>query len=205
MPKKDTPVFDDGLGDITPSEGPWSLADAPADAEFLDFGPLRLPKIPGLRARVEMDMRTDRIGAVAVYVADGWVQLQVIGARSGNGAWTGVRRAIADRLKRGPGHQHIVEGRFGTELIATVTTRDEDGLLHDAVMRFVGIDGDRWLLRAVATGGSVTTDAAVARVDALLSRIAIDRGEEALTVGEVMELKAPPGHLDDSAWAEQGA
>jgi hypothetical protein len=60
----------------------------------------------------------------------------------------------------------------------------------------VGIDGDKWMLRAVVTGPSVTSDATIARVDAFLSHIAVDRGPGAHAEGEVLELAAPPGQID---------
>jgi len=186
-------AFDDGLGELTAADGPWSLADAPTDRAFIDFGPLRLPAIAGIKVRAEVDRASQRIGAVTVLVADCEVQLQVIAAPRGQGGWTDVRRALAQTVRRKSGFLHTVEGRFGPELIATVTGRDSRDLLRDVTFRHVGIDGDRWLLRAVVMGPSVAEDATVARVDALLSQCAVDRGTEALPRGTVMALSKPPG------------
>jgi hypothetical protein len=60
-------------------------------------------------------------------------------------------------------------------------------------MRLVGVEGDRWVLRAVVTGLDVTTDETVDRVNALISHCAVDRGEEPIGAGTVLELMPPPG------------
>lgn len=201
-----TPVADDGLGALIAADGPWSLADAPADAAFYDFGPLRLPAIPGLKARVEIDPRVGKIGAVTVQVLDCGVQIHVLAARAGKPLWPQVRRELLAKLKRSPGHQQVIEGRFGAELIANRTVLDPSTRLTvDVPTRFVGIDGDKWMIRAVVRGPSVLTDATIARVDALLSRIAVDRGIAAHAEGEVLELATPPGEVDQDRWNEMVA
>jgi len=184
---------DDGLGDLTVVDGPWDASQAPAGTEFIDFGPLKLPLIAGLKARVEFDQRTKRVGAVSVKVNNSEVQLQVIAAPRGQQYWLDVRRTMLERLRKGAGNQHAMEGHFGTEVIATLTGRRRDGVLADAPMRLVGVEGDRWVLRAVVTGLDVTTDETVDRVNALISHCAVDRGEEPIGAGTVLELMPPPG------------
>lgn len=196
-----TPVVDDGLGDLTLADGPWSLSKAPSDAAFYDLGPLRIPAIPGLKARVEIDPRVGKMGAVSVQVNDCGVQLQVMAARAGKALWPQVRRELLIALKRSPGHQQVIEGRFGAELIANVTALNKaTKLTHDVPIRYVGIDGDKWMIRAVVRGPSVLTDATIARVDALLSRIAVERGSGAHAEGEVLELAPPMGEVDQDRW-----
>jgi hypothetical protein len=56
------------------------------------------------------------------------------------------------------------------------------------------------MIRAVVRGPSVLSDATIARVDALLSRIAVDRGAAAHAEGEVLELATPPGEVDQDRW-----
>ena len=185
--------LDDGLGDIEHADGPWSLEQAPAERMFLDFGPLRLPAYGRMHARLEFDAKTRRMGAVSVHIADCEAQLQVIAAPRGQGLWTDMRRSITAKVKKQPGFQQTIEGRFGPELFATVTGRDRAGMMRDTTIRYVGIDGDRWVLRAVVTGPTVTEDATIARVDAFLSQCAVDRGEEAIPTGTVLELTPAAG------------
>ena len=187
---------DDGLGDIGLADGPWSLDSAPAGAEFIDFGALQLPAIAGIKARVELDTKVRKVGAVSVLVNDCAVQLQVVAARAGKPLWPQVRRSVLAGLQKGAGHQHVQDGRFGAEVIAQLTVRKSSGLTQDVPMRFVGVDGDKWMLRAVVTGPSVLSDATVDRVDALISHIAVHRGSDARAEGEVIELSPPPGQVD---------
>lgn len=186
-------AFDDGLGDLEPADGPWSLEQAPAERMFMSFGPLRLPAYGRMHARLEFDAKTRRMGAVSVHIADCEAQIQVIAAPRGHGLWTDMRRSITAKVKKQPGFQQTLEGRFGPELFATVTGRDREGMLRDTTVRYVGIDGDRWVLRAVVTGPSVTEDATIARVDAFLSQCAVDRGDQPIPTGTVLELSPPAG------------
>lgn len=199
-------AVDDGLGDLTMASGPWDVADAPADAEFLDFGVLKLPALPGIKVRLEIDPQVREIGALTVRVADGALQLQVIAKQRGASIWTDTRQALVANLRARPGHQQVLEGRFGAEVIGVLTGRTTEGVLVDSTMRFQGIEGDDWMIRAVSSGASVTHDDMVARVDAFISRCAVDRnavagGAEA-PAGSVLPLSDPPGGMDALAAAQ---
>jgi hypothetical protein len=183
----------DDWGKIDFAAGPWDVTEAPADHRTIDFGPLKVPFREQLRIRSEMDVKSRRLGAVSLPVNDCEMQLQVLAAPRGQGIWGDVRHSLVAQLKKRPGHQQVVEGRFGPELIATITSRTADGLLKDTVMRFVGVDGPRWMLRVVVVGPSVTSDATVARVNAVISNCVIARGEVAAASAEVLELSPPPG------------
>ncbi|MGC4174126.1 DUF3710 domain-containing protein [Demequina sp.] len=204
-------AVDDGLGDLTSANGPWDVADAPADAEFYDFGVLRLPARPGLKARLEIDPKFDEIGAVTIRIADCALQLQVIAKQRGVSLWTDTRQALLANLRNRPGYQQVIEGRYGTEVIGVLTGRTTEGVLVDATMRFQGIEGDDWMIRAVSSGPSVTHDDVVARVDAFISLCAVDRsameGAADAPAGSVLALRAPAGEVaaDDAAADEPEA
>jgi hypothetical protein len=183
----------DGLGDLLFADGPWDYSKAPSDATFLDFGPLKVVRREGLKARLEADPIRGKVGAVSIKVNDAEVQLQVITAPAGQSYWSVVRKQLLAKLRASPGSQQAVEGKFGPEIIATIVERGRDGILADSTMRLVGVDGDRWLLRAVVVGPGATSDATVERVDALLSQCAVERGTEALGAGTVLPLRPPAG------------
>lgn len=205
-------VVDDGLGELSPAAGPWDIADAPTDAEFYDFGVLKLPAYPGLRARLEIDPQIKHIGAVTVRISDCALQLQVIAKQRGVSQWTDTRQALLANLRQRPGHQQVIEGKYGTEVIGVLTGRTPDGVLIDSTMRFQGIEGDTWMIRAVSAGPSVTHDDVVARVDAFISQCAVDRsvvpGQADAPVGSVFPLNSPPGgpagSWEDIVGAEAG-
>ena len=202
-------LHDDGLGELSLANGPWDIADAPSDAEFLDFGPLKLPRLDALQVRLEIDPDVREIGAVTVRIADCALQLQVIAKRGGVSVWTDTRQALLANLRNRPGHQQVVEGRFGTEVIGVLTGRTPEGMLIDSTMRFQGIEGDSWMIRAVSSGPSVTHDDVVARIDAFISRCAVDRsaaeGQADAPAGSVLALSDPPGQMDEQRAAELAA
>ena len=203
---------DDGLGVVALTNGPWDASEAPADAEFIDFGVLKLPAHPGIKARLEIDAEIGEVGAVTVRVADCALQLQVIAKQRGVSQWVETRQALLANLRKRPGHQQVIEGRYGTEVIGVLTGRTTEGVLTDSTMRFQGIEGDTWMIRAVSAGPSVTHDDVVARVDAFISACAVDRsavagGAEA-PAGTVLPLTAPEGAVDailDDARVQQEA
>jgi hypothetical protein len=200
---------DDGLGHLSLAGGPWNLTDAPDGAEFYDFGALRLPALPGIMARLEIDPDRNEIGAVTVRIADCALQLQVIAKQRGVSEWTDTRQDLVANLRKRPGHQQVIEGRYGAEVIGVLTGRTPDGVLVDATMRFQGVEGDNWLIRAVSSGPSVTHDDVVSRVDAFLSHCAVDADAIAdAEAGSVIPLSDPPGGMDSvgaAALLEDGA
>ena len=188
---------DDGLGHLTMAAGPWDADLAPADAAFYDFGALKLPALAGLKVRIEIDPERKEIGAVTVRIADCALQLQVIAKQRGVSEWEATRKDLLANLRKRPGHQQVIEGRFGSEVIGVLTGRTPDGLLVDSTMRFQGIEGDTWMIRAVSSGPSVTHDDVVARVDAFVSHCAVDLEAVAnAEPGEVVPLTDPPGGMD---------
>ena|GEM_PF-1334073 len=197
----DDEQYPDGLGTLTLADGPWTKSEAPEGAEFTEFGPLLVPALPGMQARLEIDPQRGEVGAVTVRIADCAVQLQVIAKRPGVSLWTDTRQQLLANLRRRAGYQQVVEGRFGAEVIATITGRTTEGGLVDAIMRFQGIEGDRWMIRAASSGPSVTVDGVVARMDAFLSRCAVDvsaarLGTDDPEPGTVLPLGDAPGEAD---------
>lgn len=187
----------DGLGDLTLAGGPWDAGSSPEDVEFYDFGALKLPALPGLMARLEIDPERQEIGAVTVRIADCALQLQVIAKQRGVSQWEGTRKDLLANLRKRPGYQQVVEGRFGAEVIGVLTGRTTEGVLVDSTMRFQGVEGDTWMIRAVSSGPSVTHDAVVAKVDAFVSRCAVDAAATSgAEPGSVLRLTDPPGGMD---------
>ena len=187
-------VMDDGLGQLTLGEGPVDYTGE--QGELADFGPLKLPANPGMKARVEVDRTTSRIGAVSVRVASTVVQLQLVAAAPGTDYWSDLRRAIIANIHQRGGHHTVIEGHFGPEVVATLPGRRVDGSAGEGTVRIIGVQGSRWVLRATVTGESVADDAVVGRVNAFISGCVIDRGSEAAASGTVLALAAPLGDVD---------
>jgi len=65
-------------------------------------------------------------------------------------------------------------------------------------MRFAGIDGPRWFVRAVFSGKAVTDDEVRAELSALFRGVVVDRGEEAMAPRELIALTAPQVDQDET-------
>ncbi|WP_062073556.1 DUF3710 domain-containing protein [Demequina sediminicola] len=193
----------DGLDTLGVADGPWDWPSVPGDRDFVSYGALRLPAVANMRVTGEIDPKTKQCGAVSIRVADCQVQLQVIAAPRGTSQWTEVRQAISKRL-RTAGAIEAQEGHFGPELSARMRSRTKSGESIEIPMRFLGVDGPRWLLKAVVMGPSVDSSETRARVAALLSNCAVDRGEEPMIGGTVLVLDAP-GFTPGDDEIDQGA
>jgi hypothetical protein len=58
-------------------------------------------------------------------------------------------------------------------------------------LRFVGIDGPRWLVRAVYQGRAAVDPQAAAPLTACLQGVVVERGREAMPVREALPLRLP--------------
>ncbi len=181
--------------DVERASGPWNVGDAPHDVEYVDFGAIRVPVLAGSRARVEVAADTGRVAAVTMRVDDCAVQAQAYACDATTGNWDESRQELVAHIRAIPGLAHVVEGHFGPEVIAVVPARQRDGSVHDVTMRFVGVQGDDWLLRVSVTGPTVTRDATVRHVDAFLSRLVIDASHR-VPPGSPLELRLPAGGED---------
>jgi hypothetical protein len=173
--------------------GPWDVDDLPADAEAIvrvDLGALRVPALPDLELRVE----TDPSGAVAdvVLVAGpSSVQLAAFAAPRRAGIWDEVRAELLNSVRDQGGQGRERTGSFGVEVLATMP-----GARGRQTVRFVGIDGPRWLLRAVFTGPAATDPVQAATLEDAVRGVVVVRGGDALPVRDPLPLSLPADVLE---------
>jgi hypothetical protein len=179
--------------DLGRADGPWSRADAPKTQALVSFGPIWVPAFPTLHASIEIDPKSKRAGAVSIQVEDCRVQLKVYAAPRGVSIWGDIRRGITQNARAAGGTSQVVEGPWGPELIVTLPVLVRPGVVPTLTQRYIGIEGDRWMIRASVSGASALTDVSAARIYDLLSRCAVERGDEAVSPGAVMELRFPEG------------
>ena len=131
--------------------GPWDSAEAPDDkVERVDLGGVLIPIVDGMELRAEI--AEERVVAATLIIERSAIQIQPFAAPRTMGIWEEVRQEIASGITQGGGEVQEAEGRFGTELVATVPVGLPDGTQGMQVARFLGVDGPRWFLRAVITG-----------------------------------------------------
>ncbi|MFU8850682.1 DUF3710 domain-containing protein [Micromonospora sp. SL1-18] len=196
-----TEVLDtEDTGDPTPSapdRGPYDVAEAP-DEPRLDLGSLQIPAVPEVEVRVQADPQ-GVIQQVVLVHGENALQLGVFAAPRSEGIWDEVREEIRQSLFNDGAAAQEAEGEYGTELRARVRT--PDGLTD---LRFVGIDGPRWMVRGVYQGKAATDPVSAGPLARCLSGLVVDRGQEAKPVREPLPLRLPREVAEQQA-AEQEA
>ena len=165
--------------------GPYDAADAPEGRERLDLGALHIPVVEGVEVRVQADPEGN-VQQVALVAGDNALQLGVFAAPKTESIWDEVRAELRSQLRGDGFASQETEGEYGPELRARVRT--PEGPMD---LRFVGIDGPRWLVRAVFQG-PVALDLAVApQLIECLRGVVVHRGGEAMPVREPLALRLP--------------
>ena len=127
------------------------------------------------------------------------LQLGAFAAPRSDGIWAEVRDEIRQQLSADGVTAEETEGEYGPQLRAKVRT--PDGVTD---IRFVGVDGPRWLVRAVFQGPAAIDPSAAQPLVDCLHGLVVDRGHEAMPVREPLPLRLPR-EVAEQAAAEQAA
>ncbi len=166
--------------------GPWDVTQAPDDdVARLDLGALQVPTLPDVEVRVEADPNGE-VSAVLLVHGESGVQLGAFAAPRTEGIWGEVRAEIGEGIVADGGTILEDEGEFGTELRAQVPTPD-----GPQTVRFVGVNGPRWFLRAVFTGAAATDPEAENVLTESLRNVVVVRGGDPLPVRDPLPLRLP--------------
>jgi hypothetical protein len=163
--------------------GPYDSTEAPTGVALIDLGSLKVPSVPGVEVRVQANPE----GVVQqVYLVHGEsaLQLGVFAAPRTEPLWEEVRGEIRKQLFADGVAAEEVPGEYGTELRARVRT--QQGLKD---LRFVGVDGPRWMVRAVYQGRAATDPASAGPLTECLRGLVVDRGTDARPVKEPLPLR----------------
>jgi hypothetical protein len=187
-----TPPWENRIRDTPPpTTGPYDERDAPDDdIARIDLGALRIPITQGTDLRVDLD-ESQQVVAATLAGPHGTMQLGVFAAPRTEGIWDEVRAEIAESLRgaRKTGGASEQDGLWGTELHGTLP--EPSG--RPVPVRFVGIDGPRWFLRALFAGAVTTDRAKAAAFEKVLRDVIVVRGSEPLPVRDPVPLRLPPG------------
>jgi hypothetical protein len=180
-----------GRDEPEPTTGPYDVRDAPEDdVARVDLGALQVPVIEGFDIRVDLD-EARNVVAATLAMPEGSMQLGVFAAPRNEGIWDEVRAEIAESLnaqRRSATAEK--EGPFGIELHGAVPG---DGGRGSVPVRFIGVDGPRWFLRALLAG-PVAADAEKAAIfEDALRQVVVVRGSEPLPVRDPVPLQLPSG------------
>ncbi|MDK3256435.1 DUF3710 domain-containing protein [Blastococcus capsensis] len=184
--------------DIPETTGPWDEADAPDDGvNRIDLGAIRLPALPGMDLRVELNQQQKVIGATLRH-GGSLLQVAAFAAPRVTGIWDDVRAELA-RTASGQGASlREVEGPFGIELAGTVVAALPPQPGQPAAQpvrrpaRFLGVDGPRWFLRGLLSGSAAEDgEAEAAALETAFQGIVVVRGNEPMPVREPLPLTLP--------------
>ncbi|MGC4860182.1 DUF3710 domain-containing protein [Micromonospora sp. DT41] len=185
--ERSTEVLDEGTGGSTPAlvRGPYDISEVDDEVQRLDLGSLHIPAVAEVEVRVQADPQ-GVIQQVVLVHGDNALQLGVFAAPRSEGIWDEVREEIRQSLLRDGATAAEVDGEYGPELHAQVTT--PDGPTH---LRFVGVDGPRWMVRGVFQGPVAVDPASAGPLAECLDGLVVDRGQEAKPVREPLPLRLP--------------
>jgi Protein of unknown function (DUF3710) len=171
--------------------GPFDRSEVKDLEGRLDLGALWLTGVPGMELRLEVEEESQNLVGVTAVLGESAVQLQAFAAPRSEGIWDDIRTEIAASITSSGGTADKTSGPLGTELQAQMPGQGPDGRTVFSPVRFVGVDGPRWFLRAVLSGAAaIDEDAAAAMLDVVRSTVVV-RGDEAMAPRELLPLKLP--------------
>jgi hypothetical protein len=181
-------------------DGPYDAAEAPEDdVERLDLGALKVPVVAGVEIRVQAG-EDGTVQQVILVHGDSALQLGVFAAPRSEGIWEETRAEIKSSLSDDGVAAEEVPGEYGTELRARVRTPEG---VND--LRFVGIDGPRWMVRGIYQGKAAVDPKVAAPLVDCLHHLVVDRGKEAMPVREALPLRLPREALEHAQLQAEAA
>ncbi len=181
-------------------EGPFDIDDFddPSVAELarLDLGSVLIPMPETGQLQVELT-EAGVPSAVWVVTPNGRFTIAAYAAPKTGGLWREVASELAESLRKDSAKVSIKDGPWGREVVGTAS----------GVVRFIGVDGYRWMIRCVINGPHETIDALDREARAALADTVVRRGDTPLPVRTplVVQLPEPMAEQLRQAAAEQQA
>jgi hypothetical protein len=177
-----------------PADGPYDISEVDVDddgVQRVDLGGFLITPSEGHELRLQVDEASQEVQSVMVAGSDGAVELRVFAAPRNGDLWSDVRRQIASETSRGGGTATEREGRWGTELECQVQVRGADGRSGTQPSRIVGINGNRWFLRATYLGRPAVNPERAADFEDVVARVVVRRGDTAMAPGDPLPIELP--------------
>ncbi|GGK72760.1 hypothetical protein Sme01_07720 [Sphaerisporangium melleum] len=181
-PEKTAPVAEEPV--LARESGPWDADEPHPGTERVDLGGLRLPIGPGFE--IQLNVAGDQIVGAVVLAEESALQVHAFAAPKRSGIWEEVRAELSRELTAAGGTCEQREGPFGPELAAEV--KQDDAVQP---VRFIGVDGPRWFLRAVISGRAIADPDAAKTLEDVVRDIVVVRGDQPMAPKEPIELRLP--------------
>ena len=190
--------------DVAGPAGPWDVAEPHPELPRVDLGSLQVPVLEG--AEIQLVFAEQHGAWVTVRHQLSELQIQAFAAPKRSGLWDEVRAEIATEIASAGGRSEEREGPFGTEVVAEVPAEPNQPASGVRPIRFVGVDGPRWFLRALLAGAAAADPAAAAPLEAVFSQVVVVRGEQPMPPRDLLELRLPAeaaAAIEEQARAQQ--
>ena len=172
--------------------GPFDASQVEGDGiDRADLGSVLVPPIADRELRLQVDEQSGQVRAVMLAGSDGACEFQAFAAPRNGDLWSTVRPQIAEDMARRGGQATEREGRWGTELLCQMPVKRPDGTEATQPSRIVGINGDRWMLRASFLGRPALDPDNTSEWEDALAQVVVRRGDHAMPVGEPLPVRLP--------------
>jgi hypothetical protein len=194
------------VADVDELEGPFDIDDfddpSTAEGGRLDLGSVLIPMPEAGQVQVELtEMGVP--SAVWVVTPNGRFTVAAYAAPKTAGLWREVASELADSLRKDVPKVSIEDGPWGREVVGVA--KAEQGQ-PAGVVRFIGIDGFRWMIRCVVNGPQDKVVALAAEARNALADTVVRRGDTPMPVRTPLQVQLPePMAAQLRAAAEQAA
>ena len=187
-------------------DGPFDIEDfddpAVATLARLDLGSVLIPMPEAGQVQVELN-ETGTPSAIWVVTPSGRFTIAAYAAPKSAGLWREVASELADSLRKDAPKVSIEDGPWGREVVG-VAKAEQDQL--PGVVRFIGVDGYRWMIRCVVNGPEDKIAALAAEARNALADTVVRRGDTPMPVRAPLQVQLPePMAAQLRAAAEQAA
>ncbi|ORV07875.1 DUF3710 domain-containing protein [Mycobacterium celatum] len=165
-------------------DGPFDIEDfddpAAAEVARLDLGSVLIPMPAEGQLQVELT-ETGIPSAVWIVTPNGRYTIAAYAAPKTAGLWREVAGELADSLRKDGAKVSIQDGPWGREVVGTGA----------GVVRFIGVDGYRWMIRCVVNAAPEAIDALTAEAREALADTVVRRGDTPLPVRTPLTVQLP--------------
>jgi hypothetical protein len=168
-------------------DGPFDIEDfddpTVAAVGRHDFGAVLIPENEAAELAVEVDQQGVPTMAWMV-TSNGRYNVTAYAAPKAGSLWREVVTEVAESLRKEAAEVSIEDGPWGREVVGQMTNGPEP-----VVMRFIGVDGYRWMVRGAAVGSPENAQAIARDLRNALSDTVVRRGDTPQPVRNMLPLQ----------------
>lgn len=187
-------------------DGPFDIEDfddpEAATVARLDLGSVLIPMPEAGQVQVELTEQGVP-SSVWVVTPSGRFTIAAYAAPKSAGLWREVAGELADSLRKDGAKVRIEDGRWGREVVGVSVAAPQGQT--PGVVRFIGIDGYRWMIRCVVNGAPESIDALAAEAREALADTVVRRGDTPLPVRTPLTVQLPDPMADQLRAAQEQA